>query len=161
MNAEQSDQIEQLYLQMYDMLLSYARSALKEESLAEEAVQEAFRIACQKSGELCISPNPRGWIFITLKNTIRNISRSRESLRQMLGMYLATETKAITFSEDKIRLEVLYENVADLEEFKLIKELAVEGRSHLEMAQDRDISVNACKKRVQRAKEMLQKKLGK
>ena len=155
MNAEQSDQIEQLYLQMYDMLLSYARSALKEESLAEEAVQEAFRIACQKSGELCISPNPRGWIFITLKNTIRNSIRSRESLRQMLGRYLATETKASTFSE------VLYENVADLEEFKLIKELAVEGRSHLEMAQDRDISVNACKKRVQRAKEMLQKKLGK
>lgn len=160
MNAEQSDRIEALYLQMFDMLLSYARSKLQDDCLAEEAVQEAFRIACQKPEELFGSPNPQGWMVQTLKHTLWNLRRSRESAQQLLERYLATQTTAITFSEDRISLEVLYENVADLEEFKLIKELAVEGRSHLEMAQARNISVSACKKRVQRAKETLEKKLG-
>ena len=49
--------------------------------------------------------------------------------------------------------------MSDLEEFQLLKEMAVDGKSHLEMAQARGISVNACKKRVQRAKEVLQKKI--
>ena len=58
MNAEQRKEIEQLYMQMYDMLTAYARSSLSEEALAEEAVQETFRIACQKPEDLCDSPNP-------------------------------------------------------------------------------------------------------
>lgn len=62
-------------------------------------------------------------------------------------------------SEDKVRLEVLYGNIADLDEFKLIQEMVVEGKSQLEMAQDRGISLDACKKRVQRAKEKLRKKI--
>ena len=94
-----------------------------------------------------------------MKFTLRNMKRSRESAQQLLSRYLALQTDAITFSVDKISLEVMYENVADLEEFKLVKEMAIDGKSHLEMAQSRGISVVACKKRMQRAKELLQKKL--
>ena len=53
----------------------------------------------------------------------------------------------------------MYGKVAQLEEFQLLKEMAVDGLSHLEMAQKRGISVDACKKRVQRAKKFLQKKI--
>lgn len=159
MTVEQSRLIEQLYLEMYDMLIIYARCSLEEESLAEEAVQETFQIACQKPASLFESMNPRGWLVNTLKNTIRNVKRSRESARQLLSKYLAVQTKEVAFSEDKVSLEVMYENVADMEEFRLIKEMAVDGRSHLEMAVARGITVAACKKRVQRAKEALQKKL--
>lgn len=159
MNTEENKAIEQLYLEMYAMLMAYARSALGEEALAEEAVQETFQIACQKPAQLLDSPNPRGWLVNTLKFTIRNMTRSRDSARLILSRYLAARSESIAFSEDKVSLEILYENVADLEEFKLLKELAIDGRSHLEMAKDRGISVNACKKRVQRAKEILKKKL--
>ena len=62
MDKEQSKFIEQLYMEMYDMLITYARCALQEESLAEEAVQETFRIACQKPESLRDSPNPNGWL---------------------------------------------------------------------------------------------------
>lgn len=48
MTAEQRVQIEELYLQMYNGMMAYARSSLSEEALAEEAIQETFRIACQK-----------------------------------------------------------------------------------------------------------------
>ena len=153
--------IEKLYMEMFDMLFVYANSSIKNEALAEEAVQETFRIACQKPEQLFESENPQGWLVNTLKYTLRNIKRNQESGQQLIARYLALETDAITFSTDKISLEVLYENVADTEEFKLIKEMAVDGRSHLEMATDRGISVDACKKRVQRAKEFLQRKIKK
>lgn len=159
MNTDQHDMIKELYMEMYDMLLAYASCTFSEQSLAEEAVQETFRIACQRPEQLCGSQNPKGWLVNTLKFTLRNMKRSRESAQQLLSRYLALQTDSITFSVDKISLEVMYENVADLEEFKLVKEMAIDGKSHLEMAQSRGISVAACKKRMQRAKEFLQKKL--
>lgn len=159
MNPEYRQQIEQLYLEMYDMLFSYARCSFEEESLAEEAVQETFHIACKKPVQLFESANPKGWLVNTLKFTIRNIKRSRDHARQILSTYLIEQNVSIAYSEDKLSLDLMYENISDLEEFKLIKEMAIDGRSHLEMATARGISVNACKKRVQRAKETLQKKI--
>ena len=158
MNAEQSRQIEQLYLEMFDMLLAYARASLEEEPLAEEAVQETFQIACRKPEQLLDSPKPKGWLVNTLKYTICNIKRDREKTRQLLATYLM-QTSDVAFSENTISLEVVYGNIADTEEFKLLKEMAVDGKSHLEIATARGISVNACKKRMQRAREKLQAKI--
>lgn len=157
MNPEYGERIEQLYLEMYDMLFAYARCSFAEESLAEEAVQETFKIACQKPDQLCESPNPKGWLVNTLKYTIRNMKRSRDSMQQLLA--LVEQNEPATYSEDRLPLDLMYENLSNTEEFKLLVEMAVEGKSHLEMATARGISVNACKKRVQRAKETLQKKI--
>ena len=158
MTSDQRKRIEEFYLEMYDRLFIYARSALDNDSLAEEAIQETFRIVCMKPEELLSSPNPKGWIVNTLKYTIQNMKRSRDKANVLLTQYLAANS-SVAFSEDRISLEVTYENVARSEEFSLIKEMAVDGRSHLEMAQSRGISVAACKKRVQRAKEFLRRKI--
>ena len=158
MTSDQRRRIEEFYLEMYDRLFIYARSALDNEPLAEEAIQETFRIVCTKPEDLLSSPNPKGWIVNTLKYTIQNMKRSRDKANVLLTQYLAANS-SVAFSEDRISLEVTYENVARSEEFSLIKEMAVDGRSHLEMAQSRGISVAACKKRVQRAKEFLRRKI--
>ena len=158
MTSDQHKRIEAFYLQMYDQLFLYAQNALKNESLAEEAIQETFRIVCTKPEDILSSPNPKGWIINTLKYTMQNMRRNRDRTNALLNQYLATYTSD-AFSEDRISLEVTYENVAHSEEFRLIKEMAVEGKSHLEMAQARGISVDACKKRVQRAKEFLRRKI--
>ena len=159
MTSEQRKRIEEFYLEMYDLLFIYARKAMDNESLAEEAIQETFRIVCMKPDDLLSSPNPKGWIINTLKFTIQNIKRRRDKANVLLSQYLAVHSQSITFSEDRISLEITYENVARSEEFQLIKELAVDGKSHLEMAQSRGITIAACKKRVQRAKEFLRRKL--
>lgn len=159
MTTEQRNLIAQLYEEMFDMLLSYARASLEETPLAEEAVQETFQIACQKPEQLLESQNPKGWLVNTLKYTIRNTKRNRDGARQLLAKYLATQTSDIAISEDRVSLKVIYGDLAETEEFKLLKEMAVDGKSHLEMAKARGISVNACKKRVQRAKEKLQEKI--
>lgn len=158
MDTEQRELIEQLFLEMYDKLLMYARYALSESSLAEETVQETFQIACQKPERLQESPNPKGWLVNTLKNTIRNIKHNRANAERILAQYLHVPDDR-TYSEDEMNLGVLYEDIADTEEFKMLKEFAIEGRSHLEMALDRGITINACKKRLQRAKEKLRIKI--
>lgn len=159
MNAEQNRMIEKLYLEMFDKMMVYAHCSLENEALAEEAVQEAFRIACQKPEELCGSADPQGWLVQTLKYTVCNIRHSRATAKRIVEEYLITQLKDFAFSEDHPDLSVLYENVADTEEFKLLAEMAIEGKSHLEMANSRGISVSACKKRVQRAKETLRRKI--
>ena len=45
--AHQEEIIAQLYREMYRKLVVYAENALND-SLAEEAVQDTFRIACSK-----------------------------------------------------------------------------------------------------------------
>ena len=157
MNPEYGQRIEQLYLEMYDMLFAYARCSFAEESLAEEAVQETFKIACQKPEQLCESVSPKGWLVNTLKFTIRNMKRNRDRVQQLLSM--VEQNDFAVYSEDRLPLELMYEDISDTEDFKLLVEMAVEGKSHLEMAEVRGISVSACKKRVQRAKEKLQEKL--
>ena len=161
MNEEQKHMIENLYLEMFEKMKIYARCSLENEALAEEAVQETFRIACQKPEQLCQSVNTQGWLVQTLKYTISNIQRSRATAQRIVEKYLTTQLGDLAFLEDSLDLRVLYENVADTEEFKLLAEMAIEGRSHLEMAESRGISVSACKKRVQRAKETLRRRIDK
>lgn len=159
MNASQSKQIEMLYLEMFNKLMAYACSSLDSTALAEEAVQETFRIACQKPDQLCGSSNPQGWLVRTLKYTIQNIQNSRATARNLIEKYLITQVKEFSFLEDRVDLRVVYENVADTEEFKLLFEMAIEGKSCEEMAKSRNITVSACRKRVQRAKETLQRRI--
>ena len=99
-----------------------------------------------------------GWIINTLKYSIQNSRRNRDKAMLLLTQYMVSHDEH-SFSEDKISLDVTYGNLAQSEEFQLIKEIAVDGRSHLEMAQKRGISVSACKKRVQRAKEYLKRRI--
>ena len=144
---------------MYGRLKAYAIASLDSESLAEEAVQETFRVACQKPEVLYNCDNPPGWLVITLKNVIKNIKSVRATAKKVVQAYMMEQEKELSYYEDAINLKVLFEDVADLEEFKLLCELAIEKRSIAEIAQDRNITISACKKRIQRAKEFLRKKL--
>ena len=159
MKARYSKEIDRLYLQMYPMLFEYARSSLSNDALAEEAVQDTFTIACQKPEALCDSPNPEGWLVNTLKNVLSNTIRSQNIARRILLDYFASNVNDISVSSDRVGLEILYDDIADLEEFKLLKEMALDGRSYLEMAEERGITVGTCRKRVERAKKVLQKRI--
>lgn len=152
-------EIERLYLQMFSMLFEYARSVLPNDALAEEAVQDTFRIACQKPESLCTSPNPEGWLVNVLKNVLCNMERSRGIAKRILHGYFAANITELTTTNDKVAVEILYDDIADTEEFKLLKEMAIDGRSYLEMSQSRNISIDTCRKRVQRAKETLRRKI--
>lgn len=158
MQEQLLSEIETLYVKQYDMLFIYAMRILKNGSLAEEAVQETFRIACQKADVLNKSENKEGWLLNTLKNVISNMERMQFRASRRMEEY-ATLLASLPERNDDIDLDVLYKDIASSEEYILIKELVFDQKSIRELAESRGISEAACKKRVQRAKQVLRKRL--
>lgn len=161
MKAQYEKDIDRLYLQMYPMLFEYARSTLSNDALAAEAVQDTFLIACQKPEAVCESQNPQGWLVNTLKYVLSNTVRKQNIAKRILLNYFSAIKNDVSYSEDNIDLHLLYGKVADSEEFQLLKEMAIDGRPYEEMADSRGISIATCRKRVERAKKMLRKKISK
>ena len=156
--VKKSEEIfEQLYREMFDKLLAYAQSSLTDRHLAEEAVQDTFRIAWIKVDDLRTSPNPQGWLTNTLKNVMRNMKRSRARLSNIVIGTLTYDEQTMGASKDEMDVDLLYSNIAASSEFKLIKKIALDSCTMIEMSEELGISIEACKKRVQRARKTLQK----
>ena len=56
-------------------------------------------------------------------------------------------------------MDVLFGDVSDSEDFRLLKRIALDRCTVLEVAEELGISVETCKKRVQRARKRLQGKM--
>lgn len=148
--------IETLYIKNASLLFNYANIILSNASLAEEAVQETFVIACIKQHALENSPNPEGWLMNTLKNVCRNIQKNRNYyLSRILSLNESVlGTTALEFDN-------LWEtNVQDFiskEDFMILKKIILDGYSYKDLAKELGISLEACKKRAQRAKQRFRK----
>jgi RNA polymerase sigma factor (sigma-70 family) len=153
--------IEKFYQEMFYPLSAYAQSALNDRSLAEEAVQDTFRIACAKADNFLSSPNPKGWLLNTLKNVISNTIRSRAYLSRIVISTFEINENLIPADTDNPNVDFIYSDLVDNEDYKLLKRIALDKYSMLEAAQELEISVEACKKRVQRAKKKLKKRFEK
>ncbi len=150
--------IEQLYKDMYPALHVYASRILEDVPLAEEAIQDAFCIACAKREQFLSSANPRSWIMCTLKYVCRNRLRTQAKLKALLQS-LDTDRGLLGGTPELMSVDVLFGDVSDSEDFQLLKRIALDRCTMLEVAEDLGISVEACKKRVQRARKRLQEKI--
>lgn len=159
MNPSQSNEIERLFRQMYPLLVEYAESSLNNFAQAEEAAQDAFRIACQKPDALLHSPNPEGWLIITLRNVISNIFRRQADAQKYLNEQIASCPREKIMSHNEELPEFLYQDLVDTEEFQLVKAQVLDGKSYQELAKDRNITVVTCRKRMERAKKFLREKI--
>ena len=157
MKTQQTKQLEQLYLDMYDWLLTYANATLCDPSRAEEAVQETFRIACDKVPVLLASDNQKGWLVNTMKGVLRNFYR--QDLRGTQVLMPVQEPLNDTQLEG-LPTELLYEDLAATKEYELMMKLT-EAESIRELAKRLGISESCCKKRVQRARSYLKKRITK
>ena len=151
--------IEQLYRAHYHQLFLYARAILRHDQLAEEAVQDTFRIACGKAADLRGSENSAGWLVQTLKHVLKNMERCRSSLYSSMLQSVPYEEARLGEGWDEEDPELLYGGILPPEEFRLLRRIAVDGWSFLEAAQELGISVDACRKRFHRAKEKMRKKM--
>lgn len=148
--------IEQLYQDMFYILYAYAFKIMAEPALAEEAVQNTFCIACEKASSLLTSGNPKGWLMNTLKYTIRNMQRDRAKLAAIL---LDTMAEVNRETADELDVNILYSDISHTDDFQLLRRIALDRYSLLEAAEELGISLDACQKRVQRARKRLQKKI--
>ena len=161
----QEQQFEQLYQEMFGKLCNYANLSLRNRSLAEEAVQETFQIACSRSDKMFESGNPKGWLVKALKFVLMNTARSRARLNQLM-------LEALTVPEDfpdenslgtinDITFQVACESILGEDDYKLLHLLTVKNYSLLEAAEEFGIALETCKKRAYRARKKLRKHLEK
>lgn len=167
LNNSQKDKISQIYHEMHDMLFSYANSVFKNRDLAEEAVQDTFRVACAKAESMLTSSNPRGWLVNTLKNVIRTTEHERAAMNRLVVASLSIddenfvqERETTNCADKRIEdtdIDLMYSDLLTPEEYKLLKMVAVHGYTMREAAAEFGINVEVCKKRVQRAKKKMKK----
>lgn len=148
--------IETLYIKNASLLFNYANIVLSNASLAEEAAQETFVIACIKQHALENSPNPEGWIMNTLKNVCRNIQKNRNYYLSRI-LSLNESVLGTTTLESENLWETNVQDFISKEDFMILKKVILEGYSYKDLANELGISLEACKKRVQRAKQRFRK----
>lgn len=156
-NEPWKESVEKLYKEMYPVLHVYALRVMEDAALAEEAIQDAFCIACARREQFLTSPNPQGWIMLTLKHVMQNMLRTQAKLKTLLSLEQGESLPAGT--PELVSVDLLFGDLSGSEDFRLLKRIALDRCTMLELAEELGISVEACKKRVQRARKRLQKKL--
>ena len=161
MTAEQNQFLSERYHKKRKFLLEYAESSLHNYDLSEEAVQQTFEIACRKIDDFYNCPNPDGWLTKTLSFVVRNIESRQRSERRVISITDDYRPDLIAAPEVPLPLRVTYGSLVDTPQFRLLYETEVLGHTLAEIAEELDISEAACKKRAERARTFLQKKLRK
>lgn len=154
MTREQSKKIEQLYTAMFSRLYGVALAALRDESFAEEAVQDTFRIACSKPEAVISSPNPEGWLMNTLKHVLMKI-RSQRAKDNAYILPMLKEHESISETAQSRSCEIL--SLIKEEDRQVLVLMVLKGMTLLETSKQLGISLEACKKRSQRARKRLKK----
>lgn len=154
-DMEREAYFEALYLELYPKLLRYAAQQLdRDQGLAEEAVQDTFRIFWVKYDQATASPNVRGWIVQTLKGEILNIRRTRARAANLVAR-LSAAPRGEGVAHDAHSVDLEYGDLREDPDYQLLREFALEQRTVKELAQSRGITIAACKKRLERARKRL------
>lgn len=153
---QQNDPLHQLYIAHYDYLVRFAGCFVNRD-LAEDLVQETFLIAQKRLDRVISSENPTGWLINTLKNVIRNTYQKRN----FICTQLISESIADQSSEYVHSVNDMYAGLIDEEALTLLIWIYCEDTSYQDAANRLGISLDACKKRIQRAKLALKKAIEK
>ena len=159
MTAEQMQLITEKYFERRSFLLEYAQSSLHNFALAEEAVQQTFEIACRKIEDFSSCPSPNAWLTRTLSFVVRNIERQQTVENRLFVMSGEYRPDLAGTQEEPVPVQELYGSMMDMPQFRLLYELEVLDRPLAEVARELGISKDACRKRAERAKAYLRKKL--
>ena len=166
MLPDQDKLLSQLYQDHFGKLTMYALAVLKNESRAQDAVQDTFHEAITHIDILIQHPNPSGWLMVTLKNKIKEYQR--ETQKYMLRFLSLSSDLLIEPGQHNPQIEQqlnadgppIIERIKQAltpEEYLLLKRLTIDQASHLEVAQELGISVYASQKRLERIRKKLKK----
>lgn len=157
LNEKQEQFIKNLYIDLNAVLSAYAYKTLKDKHLAEEAVQEAFYIACVKVSSCMECPNPKGWLMVVLKNVISNMRKDNiRYYRTFIPISVYNLPQTIFIETDT---DVHYYDFLSEPDLAIFKKIVLNGITLQEASCELGITQEACKKRLQRARRRLKEKL--
>ena len=157
-DVDKNEFLEQLFLKHYAEMELFAAHFFRNPDIAQDVVQETFLIAQQKIDILILSPNPIGWLMLTLKNVIGDTYRKRKRLADI--SYPLEMTDSLTADGINISLRAKYEGIIGKDELTLLIWIYCEDTTYEAAAGRLGIGLDAVKKRIQRAKLQLKTALG-
>lgn len=153
MSEEQMrDFITELYNEKEKKLFDYAYSQFKNRSTAEELVGDTFVVAWKNRNKLVESPKPEGWLMKTMKNLIKHKKRELATRPKVISFNLAEDIAAPEVSGSMLTASGL-----TVDEENLMKMVYLDGIPMNEVAEMLHITPDACRKRVQRARDKLRR----
>ena len=158
-SAPDEEPVTKLYQEMYGRMVAYASSALRDRNLAEEAVQDTFCLFCAKATDILQHEPPQGWLMRTLQNVMRNMQRHRATLNRLIMQSLQAENLEELLAYDEPDVDLPHGDLAARADFQLLKRVVLDGCTMLEAAEEYGITVEVCKKRIQRIRTHLKRKL--
>ena len=144
LNQEEEKYIE--HREMYTRLCFYAKNALGSRTLAEETVQDTFRIACIKPDSLMNSQNPHGWLINTLKNVIRNRQRTEARLSNALLVAMSVCEPQAKANVETAEFHAAYSDALGKDDFQLLINIVIRKYSMLEAAEACSVQKRGFKK---------------
>ncbi len=160
MRPEQDALIEVLYRSHFHTLEIHAYRFLGNWDDSHVAAQETFYIACEKIDVLMNAPSQIGWLKAVTKYVCKNMLRARKRQLLLFSSLEAMSETDLPSSDDHLTDlpgEFLTGLISD-DEYTLLKRIVIDGISYVEAAKELDISMWACRKRVQRIIDKIHKK---
>lgn len=149
--------LETIYFQKRNSLLTLAMKHIRDYARAEELVQDTFVSAQLNIDKLMQSPNPGGWLYKTLMFKIKHEREAHQKYVKMqmeLSQKLATEAQTAEYENDDIKF---FDRLTE-DEQKLLSLVYIDGYTDAEAADILDITYDAFRKRLHRARtKILQK----
>jgi len=146
--------IKSLFEECTPGLLECARSSGCSPEVAEDLVQDTFAVALEKPLKLYYAPNRRRWLKRTLKNLIWNHQTKVMYAQKLLSMLAQQRRESQT---DELNPSVLYRGMIEEKDLRLLFRYWVRQEPVKKIAADLDIGMEACWKRLQRAKARFEK----
>ena len=120
-----------------------------------EKIEIREHVKALKIDSLLASQNAKGWLVNTLKYVIQNIRKSQAKLNNLMMSILSDEELVSVSAISDVDFHITYMDLLGKEDFDLLKMLVIDQYTILDASKKLGISVEACKKRVQRAKKKL------
>lgn len=149
--------ITDLYELEYKNLLSYARVVLGDSDIAQDVVQDTFHEAVRKADLLSKHPKPRAWLMEVLKHKIQHAKRERSNNAKMLvALEVNYRDDGVRLIDSKLELNQIVsrmQHCLDVEDFYIFRRYFFDNASHLQIAEELNITVWASRKRLERIRK--------
>lgn len=146
--------IEKYFREEYAGLLRVAMLRLHDPDLAETAVQDTFLLASRKYEDFIACPKPAGWLYTTLKYITNNLRREDLKITSRVISMETADQMELSTTDTYPCLDLTKSNDPDL---RLLTRFYAERIPAKELAEELGINLGACKMRIKRARQRMEK----
>lgn len=156
--------IEELFREHYQGLMIYATAVLGDSGVADDMVQEVFKIVCKKATETDLAKieYPKAWLRKILKYVMLNHFQV-ENKKNKHEVSIETVLDGNLVSDDDIlSLHIKYAGIVSDEDLELVIYIATTHSTYQDAADHFGLpSADACRKRYKKALSVMRKEFSK